>query len=145
MIKQHNIDICCLQEIDVKKDYNVDILSFKGYTLLRENNTVKSRCGVYIKESMKFTRRSDLEGVDNGLVILDVELKVKYRVVNVYRIFKPMNWVTEKNYFINQLSLIKAAIENCQNKIPIMLGDFNLNEEKKSQDKLTILNHQIII
>ena len=39
-------------------------------------------------------------------------------------------------------SLIKAAIENCQNKIPIKLGDFNLNEEKKNQDNYSHKSYQ---
>ena len=36
-----------LQEIDIPVDYDVSLLSFKGYNLLVENNEVKSRTGIY--------------------------------------------------------------------------------------------------
>ena len=37
-----------LQEIDIPVDYDVSLLSFKGYNLLVENNEVKSRTGIYV-------------------------------------------------------------------------------------------------
>ena len=46
-ILNENIDICCMQEIDLKPDVDQDLLSFKGYSLLAETNNVKSRVGLY--------------------------------------------------------------------------------------------------
>ena len=33
MMKLNRIDVCCLQEIDIKPSYNHEILSWKGYSL----------------------------------------------------------------------------------------------------------------
>ena len=110
------------------------MLSISGYSLLTEKNSLKSRSGIYIKSSIKFTRRADLEGVDNSLVIIDIELSSKYRLINLYRVFNPQNGISQKNYFISQLNKIKIAIENKGNHKLILLGDFNLDEMKKYQD-----------
>ena len=101
MIKENKIDICCMQEIDIKKNYNEDLLSISGYSLLTEKNILKSRSGIYIKSSIKFIRRADLEGVDNSLAIIDIELSRKYRLINLYRVFNPQNGISQKNYFIS--------------------------------------------
>ena len=38
-----------LQEIDLKPDFDKDLLSFKGYSLEIELNNMKVRAGIYIK------------------------------------------------------------------------------------------------
>ena len=55
-ILREEIDICCLQEVDIPVTYNIDLLSFKGYSLLVEKNDVKSRAGMYIKNGIKYSR-----------------------------------------------------------------------------------------
>ena len=70
IIKNEQIDICCMQEIDIPLGYNCNLLSFKGYNLITENNNVKSRTGLYIKNGIDYSRRSDLEGLNNGLIKL---------------------------------------------------------------------------
>ena len=59
-ITENKIDICCLQEIDIPSNYNHELLTFKGYNLLIENNEVKSRTGMYIKNGVKFTRKNEI-------------------------------------------------------------------------------------
>ena len=58
---ENKIDICALQEIDLPTGYNNTLLSFKGYDLLTENNDAKMRSGVYIRNGINYTRKSDLE------------------------------------------------------------------------------------
>ena len=36
-----------MQETDVKNGIDTNLLTFKGYNLYLEKNTIKSRCGVY--------------------------------------------------------------------------------------------------
>ena len=57
IILENEIDICVLQEIDIKPDYDSTLLSFKGYNLITENNDVKSRTGMYIRNGVKYTRQ----------------------------------------------------------------------------------------
>ena len=87
IIKEKDIDICVMQEIDVKAGYDENLLSFGGYTILVENNDVKSRTGIYVKNGIRFTRKIELEGMNSGLVIIDVHLQSTIRVIGVYRVF----------------------------------------------------------
>ena len=61
---------------------------------------------------------------------VDLGLTKNYRIMNVYRVFNPENGLTQKEYFINQLKLMKDALVNLGQRIPIILGDFNLDENK---------------
>ena len=51
IIKENEIDICAMQEIDIPADYDTSILSFKGYDLITENNNAKMRTGLYIRNN----------------------------------------------------------------------------------------------
>ena len=107
IIMENKIDICAMQEIDIPSGYDTSILSFKGYELLTENNDVKMRTGVYIRNGMNYTRQSELEGLNNGLVIVDVKLQIPFRIICVYRVFNPPGNFTQHSYFTSQLQLIK--------------------------------------
>ena len=74
IIKQHKLDIICLQETDVELNYPQNILSFKGYDYLTENNSIKARTGMYINNLIPYQRRTDLEKMDCGIIIVDVQL-----------------------------------------------------------------------
>ena len=52
MLLNEKIDICCLQEIELKNDVDHELLSFPGYSLMVENNNVKSRVGIYIRNEI---------------------------------------------------------------------------------------------
>ena len=38
ILKDGQIDILCLQEVEIEKDYKVDLLSIKGYAFELKNN-----------------------------------------------------------------------------------------------------------
>ena len=88
-----------MQEIEIKPDYDQGLLSFKGYSLLVEKNVVKSRTGMFIKDGIKFTRRNELEGIDSGLVIVDLELSSKVRIIGVYRVFNPHGQISQHAFY----------------------------------------------
>lgn len=46
---EENLDVCCIQECEIKKDYLVEALLFQNYYIEPETNSVKSRCCTYIK------------------------------------------------------------------------------------------------
>ena len=72
----------------------------------------KARSGIYIKTGIKYVRRNELEGTNNGLVIIDLDLESQYRLINVNRVFNPLGGVTQLQYFQNQISQIETAIGN---------------------------------
>ena len=43
-----------MQEIEINKDYDYEILSFRGYSLLIESNDLKSRSGIYVKNGIDY-------------------------------------------------------------------------------------------
>ena len=80
---ENRIDVCCLQEIELKPDFNHLLLATRNYSLHVEKNEYKSRTGIYIKNGTNYTRRNDLEGTNSGVMIIDIILKHKYRIINV--------------------------------------------------------------
>ena len=96
-----------------------------------ENNVEKSRVGIFIRNEIKCKRRVDLEGQNNGIIIIDVDLKKKYRILNLYRVFNPTDGRSQRQFFTDQLSLIKNALGTKDQRQPIMMGDFNLDERMK--------------
>ena len=88
-----------------------------------ELNLDKKRAGIYLKNDLKYVRRSDLEKEDFHTVIVDVFVNVKIRIINVYRSFRPPNNMTPLAFFAEQIKILnKAVCNNC-----FVMGDFNLD------------------
>ena len=92
-----------------------------------EVSTNKSRCATFIRNGIDYERRSDLEGTDNHLVILDFNGSQSYRVIIIYRSFNPPNNETQMQHFQKQLELIQVAITTLGHRKIILRGDFNLD------------------
>ena len=80
IINEQKLDIVCLQETDIEPNYPLDILSFKGYEFLTENNSIKARAGTNINNSIPYHRRADLEKPDCGIIIIDLNMTKKLRI-----------------------------------------------------------------
>ena len=127
LILENNIDILCVQETEIPKNYPVELLTFKGYNYENESNDVKSRCGIYVKESISYVRRTDLESKNLHVIIIDVNDSKQHRIITLYRSFNPQNAIPQKQFFESQLQLLKNSINNNT----IILGDFNLDQNKR--------------
>ena len=66
-------------------------MSFKRYDYLTENNSIKARAGMYVNNQIPYQRRTDLEKLDCGIIIIDLKLSKKYRILGLYRAFAPNN------------------------------------------------------
>ena len=127
-IEENGIDICCIQECDIKKDYPANILTFKNFNLEVEKNSIKARCCTYVRGGVPYVRRDDLEGMDNNLVIIQMKTNTQsYLIINLYRSFSQQGAVTPELRFTAQVNIIKSAILNNPTLTPIVVGDFNLN------------------
>jgi exonuclease III len=129
-LKKEEIDICMMQEAEIKRDYDRNLLSDKEYKIEVEVSTDKSRCATFIKNGVDYERRSDLEGIDNHLVIIDFNVSHSYRAINIYRSFNPPNNETQLQHFQKQLNLIRIAITTLGHRKVIVGGDFNLDYNK---------------
>ena len=119
----NKVDICCLQETEIPNGFPENILSCGGYKLELEINSSKKSAGIYIKSEMSYTRRHDLEIDDMHIVILDVLSDIQFRIINIYRSFRPPGGLTVDKFFEKQLDLVKKALcKNCY-----VVGDFNLD------------------
>ena len=71
-INKEKIDICCLQECEVPNTVDESTLTFPGYKIELEDNDIKKRTGIYIRNNISYQRRRDLEETNNNIVIIDV-------------------------------------------------------------------------
>ena len=127
LLEDNVLDILCVQETEVESNFDVHCLDLKNFLFELEINSVKSRSGIYISQLINYKRRSDLEGIDSHITIIDITSPSSIkRIINIYRSFNPQGGVNARQKFIYQLEVIKnAMIEKC-----LLLGDFNLDYNK---------------
>ena len=82
MINENKIDILCLQEVEIDQKIITNMMSIKNQNIEIEQNDVKSRVATYIKSTINYKRRCDLEGINNGMTIIDIELTKSFRLIN---------------------------------------------------------------
>ena len=103
-----NIGVCCLQETEIPMGFPENILNCNGYNLELEMNTVKKRTGIFIRRDIKYQRREDLEKTGMHIVVIDLLLDVKIRLISVYRSFRP-DLLSPNEFFKGQLEVLKNA------------------------------------
>ena len=109
-LKQNDIDICCLQETEIVENFPIEILSCKDYCFEAEKNTSKKRVGVYLNKKLKYNRRDDLEENNRHLIIIDLELGSKVRIITLYRSFRPPECISTSKFFQRQLIIAKRNL-----------------------------------
>ena len=129
-LRENEIKICALQEVEIKKDFNEHLLSSIDYKIEVEIASNKARVATVIHNSITYVRRKDLEKEDLSIIIIDVNMSEKYRIVNLYRSFNPPNGKSPKIAFDEQLILISNIVNTTKDREIIIMGDFNLDEFK---------------
>ena len=127
ILVQNQIDILCVQEAEIEKSFNKNLIRIPGFNLELECNSRMSLVGFYISNKIDYRRCDNLEGIDSNLIIIDILGSSTTRIINVYRSFNPQNGISQREKFKYQLSIIKEAFT----KGTIILGDFNLDYFKK--------------
>ena len=67
----------------------------------------------------------NLEGSNNGVVIVDLELTEKYRIVDLHRCFNPTNGLNQVQFFINQLCILEHSALNLNGRSSKEMGFLN--------------------
>jgi exonuclease III len=127
LLYENNIDVLNLQETELGPDIDLKNLNIKGYALEVETNENKKRVATYIKTSVQYKRRNDLEKPNLHLIILDIQANPQLRIITLYRTFRPQDASSPREHFQNQLHLINEATTNNT----VLLGDMNLDENKR--------------
>ena len=130
-LRHEEVEICGLQEVNLKKDYPVNLIASKDYKIEIEKHKHLARTAIVIKNNIEYVRREDLETEDTSVVIIDTKTVNAYRIINVYRNFAPPDNQSQKDHFAAQLLVIKNALRELNGINPILIGDFNLDEKKK--------------
>ena len=128
LIVENQIDILCVQETEIAKTFDKDLLRIPGFNFELEVNSYISRVGFYISNEINYKRQSTLEGEDSNLIIIDIGSINQTRIINVYRSFNPQNGQSQTEKFKYQLRLIRKAFT----KGTIVIGDFNLDYLKNT-------------
>ena len=130
-LHEEKIDICLFQEVEILKNYPMNILSSKDFKLEIEKATVKARCAIAIKNNVDYTRRNDLEDVDLNMCVIDLTGPNNYRIINFYRPFNPPNNFSQLEHFAMQMNKIDKLFDNLNGKQIIIAGDFNLDDSMR--------------
>ena len=127
LLYENDIDILNLQETELGPDIDLNNLNIKGYVLEVETNENKKRVATYIKTSVQYKRRNDLEKPNLHLIILNIQADSQVRIITLYRTFRPQDASLPRENFKKQLHLINEATTNNT----VLLGDMNLDENKR--------------
>lgn len=145
-----NIDILGLTETHLS-DEPADIFKILGYNFLNRNRFT-GKCGgvgMYVKNSVSFERREDLENTRLECIWIEVQCKSAKNFL-IYCIYRPPYGSRYLPKDFNDLfsEMISLAIED--NKEIIVLGDLNVNYLNKDDNKefkqlLTLLGFKQVI
>ena len=88
---------------------------------------------------MKYVRRRDLEKINCHVVVVGIIAAITFRLICVFRSFRPQDNISPKFLFETQLGLFREALtSNCY-----VMGDFNLDammENRPDYDRRIPLN-----
>ena len=95
-------------------NYPESMLNTGNFTAELETNDIKKRAGIYIRNDVVYKRRNDLEKQNLHVVIIDVTAFKDFRIINLYRSFRPQGGVSTHDFFQAQLGVINNAVtKNC--------------------------------
>ena len=124
-INANEIQICCLQETEIPMGFPENLLNCGGYNIELEMNSLKKRVGIYNQRNVNYIRRTDLEKENHHIVIIDVKNEISFRIMSLYRSFRPQDGVSPEAFFTAQIGVLRGALtKNC-----FVMGDFNLDVE----------------
>ena len=82
LILNEKIDILCMQETQINKNLDHNLLSFPNYCIETESNSSCSRVAIYVNVKINYIRRRDLEGRDSHIIILELVGELNHRIIN---------------------------------------------------------------
>ena len=121
------MDVLCLQETELDRNLDHNLLSLPEYNYESEINNIKSRDGMYIRSKINYVRQTELEGINSHIVIVDIKCKNNLRLITIYRPFNPQSGASAKDFFSYQLDILKNSV----NANTVIMGDFNLDWSKR--------------
>ena len=133
LLTENNIDILFLQETEVHKNTNTDLLGIPGYTIEFGKSSETIRIVAYVKNGLKYTRI--IEPEDGCVIMLNIAGNYAHKqVCGLYRPFKMVRNLTRVDDWRSQIQSITDFIKTEESVM--IVGDFNLD-----YDKLQVQNY----
>ena len=131
LLNENNIDILCVQEAEIKSDENLDDYQIMNYCLEAETVTAsyKMRTIMYIRSNISYRRLNAMERPDSHLIAIKL-LKTRVVITSLYRTYQLTVHQDHVTAFKEQISALDVILQQ-ENKL-IILGDFNLDQNKRS-------------
>ena len=131
---QQGIDVLTLSETHVLRDLHDDFFNIEGYEFVNKPRTTGLGGGVavYLKKSIKWKRRLDLEKQDVENITLEIfpHKSKSFLIITIYKPPKDSKYLSKN--FDNYLDEILNSALSTHNEI-ILLGDCNVNFATKDQ------------
>ena len=127
ILHDYKIDILFIQEAEIKTSTPIQFLQIQDYNLETSPTygQKNSRTCCYIRSKLKYDRVLDKENKNVEAMLIKV---FDYTICGLYRPFLLPNHQNDISY----LDDIKTMIENIQSKNIILIGDFNMDYKKVS-------------
>ena len=90
ILQQQQPDLLTIQDININKEDDMNLILIPGYKLELDqmiDTYGRARAGIYIKETIRYIRRKDLEYKDEAVVWIQLKLpgNKKILIQNYYR------------------------------------------------------------
>ena len=131
LLNDNKIDVLCVQESEIKSEENLDEYQIMNYSLEAEivSAGFKIRTVMYIKSDISYRRINQLEKADSHQIVIKL-LKANVVVTSLYRTYQLTVHQDHVAAFKDQISVLDRILQQ-ENKV-IILGDFNLDQNKRS-------------
>ena len=130
IIKKNDIDIICLQEVELTDEIDLTLVELDGYNMEIESGQGKKRTMLYIRNTIKYERHEDKEKPNTHIILISIKENNKVvQLASIYRTYKLTTRNTHKEEFIDQLEIVKNFLSN--GNPSVLLGDMNLDYNKK--------------
>ena len=131
LVKDHQLDLICLNETRLSKDIRGNYVSIEGYDLYRQDrDTFGGGVAIYIRSTLSHHKRDDIK--DPNLEIIGLEITPKHaKSYIVLCWYRPPTDCADTSTFLSLTKLIRDL--DSEGKEIILIGDTNC-DLKKSKD-----------
>ena len=135
LLEEHEIDILCIQEAEIKHDDDTSLLDIQGYTVEIEEGLQMEKCRtmLYIKNSVKYVRQIQTEKPGAHIILLKIECENKVIcLASIYRSYKLTGHGSHLQAFQEQIEILHTFMNANRGENCIIMGDMNLDERRRS-------------
>jgi exonuclease III len=130
LLVKNQIDILCLQEVEIMNEEDTDAYEMENYSLEIEtvSTPFKKRTLMYIHNTVAYQRMLDVEDSDSHVIAMFLP-KQDICIASVYRTYQLTTKLDHHSAFVDQIGVIEELLH--KGKKSVILGDFNLDHNRR--------------